>query len=266
MSITLGFIGCGNMAGAIMQGILEAGAVPPEEMIASSLHGTAQKRKDEWGTLLGKDNTEVAQRARFIFLGVKPQYYAEVIAEIAPVVTEDKVVISIAPGHSLEGLEQLFGKPVKLIRTMPNTPAVVGAAMTGFCANERVSAAEKESVLGYFRCFGRVEELPERLMDVVSGVSGSSTAFVCMYVEALADAGVAEGMPRPQAYIFAQQAVYGIAKQMLETGVHPGALKDSICSPAGSTIEGVGVLEDKGFRGAVFEASRACVAKARKLG
>lgn len=266
MHSTLGFIGCGNMAGAIMEGIIKAGGLPPEEMIASSLHGTARKRGADWGTLVAANNGEVARSARYIVLGVKPQFYGEVIAEIAPYVDESKVVISIAPGHSLSGLAAAFGKPTKLVRTMPNTPAVVGAAMTGLCPNELVTPEELEAVLSFFRCCGRVEQLPERLMDVISTVSGSSNAFICLYIEAMADAAVAEGMPRPQAYTFAQQSVYGIARQLLETGAHPAAVKDSICSPAGSTIVGIGVLEEKGFRSAVFEAARACIAKARTMG
>lgn len=148
---------------------------------------------------------------------------------------------------------------------MPNTPAMVGAGMTGLCVNSHVTEEETALVCELCNTFGRTEVVPEALIDVVVGVSGSSPAYVFLFLEAMADAAVADGMPRAQAYEFAAQAVMGSAKLMLETGKHPGELKDMVCSPAGTTIEAVRVLEEKGFRSAVIEAQKACVKKAKGL-
>lgn len=262
---TLGFIGSGNMALAMVKGILEGKGLPAGEIMAADLGQDARERASALGIEATTDNLAVAENCRYIVLSVKPQYYPAVIEEIAPVLKGDQVVITIAPGQSLEKLEAAFGKPVKLIRAMPNTPAMVGAGMSALCLNGLVREAEAEQALGFFRCFGRAEIIPEHLMDVVVGVSGSSPAYVCLFVEALADAAVAGGMPRAMAYTFAEQALYGSAKQLLETDIHPGAMKDMVSSPGGATIEAVAVLEEKGFRSAVFAASRAAVKKAGEM-
>ena len=148
---------------------------------------------------------------------------------------------------------------------MPNTPALVGEGMTGVCVNKLVTEEELEQVMVLLRSFGRAELIPEHLMDAVVGVSGSSPAYVFLFLEALADAAVAEGMPRKQAYEFAAQSVLGSAKMVLETGRHPGELKDMVCSPGGTTIEAVAVLEKEHMRSAVIEAARACVRKAKEI-
>ena len=148
---------------------------------------------------------------------------------------------------------------------MPNTPAQVGAGMTGACVNNRVTEEDLDQILAITNSFGRTEVVPERLIDAVSAVTGCSPAYVFMMIEAMADAAVADGMPRPQAYKFAAQAVMGSAKMILETGKHPGELKDMVCSPAGTTIQAVRVLEEKGLRSAVIEAQTACVKKAKGM-
>ena len=163
------------------------------------------------------------------------------------------------------GWKSSLAKKVKLVRCMPNTPALVGEGMTGVCCNEEVSDAEMQDVLKILESCGKAEMLPERLIDVVVSVSGSSPAYVFMFIEAMADAAVADGMPRAQAYRFAAQAVLGSAKMVLETGKHPGELKDMVCSPGGTTIEAVRVLEEKGMRSAVIEAMKACVKKGREM-
>ena len=170
---------------------------------------------------------------------------------------------SIAPGKTLKWLEELFEKPVKLVRCMPNTPALVGEGMTGMCANERLTEEEKKEICRILEGCGKVEQVDEGLMDVVVSVSGSSPAYVFLFIEAMADAAVADGMPRAQAYQMAAQAVLGSAKMVLETGKHPGELKDMVCSPGGTTIEAVRVLEEKGMRSAVIEAMKACTEKAK---
>ena len=196
---------------------------------------------------------------------MKPQFYADAIAEIKDCIKDDQLVITIAPGKTLSWLEAQFGKKVKIVRTMPNTPALVGEGMTAACVNQYVTEEEKEYALRILSSFGKVELVPEHLIDAVVAVSGSAPAYVFMFIEAMADAAVAEGMPRAQAYAFAATVERCVAKMVLETGKHPGELKDMVCSPAGTTIEAVRVLEEKGFRSAVIEAMRACADVSRSL-
>ena len=255
----LGFIGTGNMAGAIMGGVIKSGLFKPEEIIgADLLEAGREKVKTLYGIHVTADNKEAVEKAETIILSVKPQFYESVTAEIKDVVKPEQIVITIAPGKTLEWLAKQFGKDVKLVRTMPNTPALVGAGMTAACPNEYMTKEEIAYVLTLLESFGRVEIIPERLMDTVVSVSGSSPAYVFMFIEAMADAAVSGGMPRAQAYQFAAQAVLGSAKMVLETGKHPGELKDMVCSPAGTTIEAVRVLEEKGFRSSVIEAMKTC--------
>ena len=262
----IGLIGCGNMGSAILKGILAAGAFKPTELIASAQsEGTRNKIKNEYNITLADSNQDVVRLADIVFLAVKPHCYAEVIAGIKDLVRRDQMFVSMAPGKSLAWLEQCFEKEVKLMRMMPNTPAMVKEGMTAYCVNERVEAQEKEKAAKICGYFGRAEEVDEALMDVVTSVSGSSPAYVFMFNEAMADAAVADGMPRAKAYTFAAQSVLGSAKMVLETGMHPAVLKDMVCSPGGTTIEAVRVLEEKGMRSSVIEAMKACVHKAKGM-
>lgn len=177
----------------------------------------------------------------------------------------DCIVVSIAAGQPISNIEAILGK-IKLVRAMPNTPALVGAAMSALCPNDKVTAEEVKLIESLFNSFGRAEVVPESMMDAVVGVSGSSPAYVYMFIEAMADAAVADGMPRTQAYKFAAQSVYGAAKMVLETNTHPGVLKDAVCSPGGTTIAAVAKLEEKGLRDAVISAQRCCVAKSKDMG
>lgn len=255
----LGFIGTGNMASAIMGGIIKNQIIPAEEIIGADLFAPGRERaKAQFGIHVTDSNKEVVEKADVIVLSVKPQFYADVIHEIRDDIRAAQIVITIAPGKTLAWLAEQFGKDVKLVRTMPNTPAMVGAGMTAACPNEHMTEEETAYVRTLLESFSRVEIVPERLMDTVVSVSGSSPAYVFMLIEAMADAAVSGGMPRPQAYQFAAQAVLGSAKMVLETGKHPGELKDMVCSPAGTTIEAVRVLEERGFRSAVFEAMKVC--------
>ena len=255
----LGFIGTGNMASAIMGGIIKNQIIPANEIIGADVMEAGRERvKEQFGIQVTADNHEVVRNSDVVILSVKPQFYAEVIAEIKDDVREDQIIITIAPGKTLAWLKEQFGKNVKIVRTMPNTPALVGEGMTAACPNEYMTKEEITYVLTLLESFGRVEIIPERLMDTVVSVSGSSPAYVFMFIEAMADAAVSGGMPRAQAYQFAAQAVLGSAKMVLETGKHPGELKDMVCSPAGTTIEAVRVLEEKGFRSAVIEAMKTC--------
>lgn len=262
----IGFIGCGNMATAMINGILESGFADTKEVMASAKTSATQKRiTEELKILCGSSNAEVAEFADILFLSVKPQYYGEVIAEIKDIVREDEIVVTIAPGKTLNWLSEQFGREMKIIRTMPNTPAMVKEGMMALCKNKNVTEEEAEQVRSLCGSFARTEWVPEHLMDVVTSVSGSSPAYVYLFIEAMADAAVADGMPRAQAYKFAAQAVLGSAKMVLETGKHPGELKDAVCSPGGTTIEAVRVLEEKGFRSAVIEAMKACTKKSRGM-
>ena len=263
----LGFIGCGNMAGAIIRGILAAGAAKPEEIIGADLSEAArEKLQAECGIRVTADNTEVVRSAQTVFLTVKPQFLEEVIFGIRDAAKPEQLFVSIAAGRAVSWIEERFGSyPVRLVRLMPNTPALVGEGMTAVCANGRVTQQEIEEVCGLCGAFGKAEQVSESLFDVVTAVSGSSPAYVFMFIEAMADAAVQGGMPRAMAYKFAAQAVLGSAKMVLETGKHPGELKDMVTSPAGTTIEAVRVLEEKGFRSAVFECVKACAEKSASL-
>ncbi|MDD2980096.1 MAG: pyrroline-5-carboxylate reductase [Hespellia sp.] len=260
----IGFIGCGNMAKAMIGGVLGKQVVSPEDIMGSTSHQDSLNQvMGEFGIQGTLDNGEVAKFADILVLAVKPYLYESVIKSIASAVTENKIVISIAPGKTLEWLEEQFGKPVKLVRTMPNTPALVGEGMTGVCYNSYLSESELADTCRIFEGFGKYELVEEKMMDAVVSVSGSSPAYVFLFIEAMADAAVADGMPRAKAYKFAAQAVLGSAKMVLETGKHPGELKDMVCSPGGTTIEAVRVLEACGMRSAVIEAMKACTEKAK---
>lgn len=262
----IGFIGLGNMARAIIGGMLEKGIVSAEDICGSAkTQKTLEAVQKTYGIHVFQSNAAVASQCETLVLAVKPQFLEGVIREIRDAVQPDTLIISIAAGKTLDWLEKAFGRKIKLVRCMPNTPALVGEGCTGVCVNGAVSEEEKAYSLRLMESFGKASLVEERLMNAVGAVSGSSPAYVFLFIEAMADAGVAAGMPRTQAYEFAAQAVYGSAKLMLETGKHPGELKDMVCSPGGTTIEGVRVLEEAGFRGAVMNALLATVEKSLKL-
>ena len=262
----IGFIGCGNMGQAMLAGMLGSGKVKPEDFIVSTkTFESGVNLKNKYGVDVAETNTEVAMIADVIFLAVKPQYYEEVLTEVKKSIWADKIVVSVAPGKTFAWFEEVLEKPAKVIRTMPNTPALVKEGMTGICANEYVTEEELQLVCDLCASFSKVEVVSEPLLDTVTAVSGSSPAYVFMFIEAMADAAVEGGMPRKQAYTFASQAVLGAAKMVLETGMHPGALKDMVCSPGGTTIQAVRVLEENGMRAAVMDAMKACLDKSRKM-
>lgn len=265
MNYEVGFIGCGNMASAIIGGLTSNAGIAPADIIVSDASSAAIKKAHENLGVDTGDNLTVAKSSKVLFLSVKPQYYEIVINEIKDELPAGQIIITIAPGKTLEWLGERIGNDKKLVRTMPNTPALVGEGITGVCSNDNVTEDEFAHVMKLLSSFGLAEAIPENLMDVCVSVSGSSPAYVFMFIEAMADAAVADGMPRDKAYRFAAQAVLGSAKMVLETGKHPAELKDMVCSPAGTTIEAVRVLEEKGMRSAVFEAMKACTRKAKGL-
>ena len=265
-SMKYGFIGCGNMAAAIINGALAKGILAKEDILASvKTESSAKRIQETMGIACTTDNLSVASQADYLFLAVKPQFCEEVALEVRGKRKKGQVLVSIAAGKTLAWLKEKFGENEKIIRTMPNTPALVGEGITGVCPDDLVSREETDLVLELLNSFGKAAVVTEPILDIVGAVSGSSPAFVFMFIEALADGAVAEGMPRAQAYTFAAQSVLGSAEMVLETGLHPGALKDMVCSPGGTTIEGVNVLEKEGMRSAVMDAVRACIAKTKKL-
>ncbi|MCI1722227.1 MAG: pyrroline-5-carboxylate reductase [Lachnospiraceae bacterium] len=262
----IAFIGCGNMASAIIGGLLKKKTCGAKDITATAKTQKSLERAEEnFGIRTISDNQKACEGADIVVLAVKPQMFGEVLPEIAGSLTEKQIILSIAAGRTLDTLEGFLGSDKKIVRAMPNTPAMVGEGITGFCVNSHVKAADKKTVLSILNSFGEAEEVPEKLMDVVGSVSGCSPAFVYLFIEAMADAAVADGMPRKMALHFASQAVLGSAKMVLATGQHPGELKDAVCSPGGSTIEGVQVLEEDGFAGTVMDALRACTEKSRKM-
>lgn len=262
----IGFIGCGNMASAIIAGILSAGVLQPEDISAAEIVEAARTNAERrFGIETTDDNKKIAMDSEIIVLSIKPQFYLDVVEEIRPIISRDTIILSIAPGFSLDKLAGMFSKGQKIVRAMPNTPALIGEGMTAVCTNRSVTSEELAWVKTLLGCCGKVEVVKEYMMDAVVSVSGSSPAYVYMMIEAMADAAVMDGMPRAKAYEFAAQAVVGSAKMVLETGKHPGELKDAVCSPAGTTIEAVRVLEEKGFRSAIIEAMKACAEKSHNM-
>lgn len=267
MNGTIGFIGYGKMAKAMIGGIIASKLVAPDAVWVSSR--SAEKVEEAQATFNIKstnDNKKVATEADFLFLAVPPNEYITVIEEIKSVVKENVVIVTVAAGITTERVEMAFGKTVKVVRTMPNTPAFVGAGMTAVSFNQMVGEEDQKNVISLLESLGAVEIIDEKMMDAIPGISGSSPAYVFMMIEAMADGGVRQGLPREQSYRLAAQAVLGAAKMVLETGKHPGELKDQVCSPGGATIEAVATLEEKQFRAAILAAMDSCFAKVTKLG
>lgn len=266
MKALFGFIGMGNMGYAMMKGAL--GYFDKKDIIFTDIN--RQRMKDvmlETGVSYVSSNAECANNVHYIVLAVKPQFYKEVLDSIKYVVKPEHVIISIAPGITVDSLKTQLGNDRRIVRAMPNTPALIGEGMTGICYDEKQLTKEEIAVIEtFFTSFGKAKKVPERLMSAVVCASGSSPAYVYMFIEALADSAVKYGMPRADAYEFAAQAVMGSAKMVLETQMHPGQLKDNVCSPAGTTIAGVSALEEYGFRNAIIKATDACYEKCEKIG
>lgn len=264
MKKMIGFIGCGKMAQAMIEGMLKSELVLPAQITASaSSDSTIVDVKKKYGINVTKTNVEVASKSNLLFLAVKPNLYAEVIEEIKQEVNDHTIIITIAAGISIDFMEKSFDKKVKVVRSMPNTPSLVGEGMSAICSNDMVTEIELAEALSLFESFGKAEVIEEKLMDAIPAVSGSSPAYVYMFIEALADGAVLQGIPRQQAFKLAAQAVLGAAKMVLETGQHPGELKDAVCTPGGATIEAVTTLEKNKFRGTIISAMESCTAKSK---
>lgn len=263
---TLGVIGVGNMGGALVRGILRAEALSPDNIIVSDADGQrAAALADECGVARAERNVEAARSSEFVLLAVKPPTIAPVVEEIAQVLEKEQTVVSIAAGVPLRAIgKALTGAQPALARVMPNTPALVEAGMLAVAA-PGLAADRLASLVRLLRSVGDVVEVGEHLMDAVTGLSGSGPAFVFVMIEALADGGVAAGLPRSIAQRLAVQTVAGAAKLVQETGQHPGSLKDAVASPGGTTIAGLAELERGGFRGLVASAVEAAAQRSREL-
>ncbi|GLB30542.1 pyrroline-5-carboxylate reductase [Lacrimispora amygdalina] len=261
----IGIIGIGNMGYAIAKGLLKQ--YEKEDIVFTDVNqDRCREVAEELGIDWAESNQECAGLAKYIVLAVKPQYMDPVLAELRDVVTEKNVMMSIAPGITTDQLKEKLGEGKRVVRAMPNTPALLGEGMTGVCYDDKVfTEEEKTAIAGIFSSLGKMRIVEERLMNAVVCVSGSSPAYVYMFIEALADSAVKYGLPRDAAYEMAAQAVAGSARMVLETGEHPGALKDKVCSPGGTTIAAVSALEEYGFRNAVIKASDACFKKCEKI-
>ena len=266
MDKKIAFIGSGNMGGAIIGGIISSALVAPRNITASDPSDKARgSLSEKYGICITDDNPAAVSDADIVFLAVKPNIYPAVCAQIKGHMKPDAIVVTIAAGQTLAHMAEMLGDDVKVVRTMPNTPALVGEGMAALCPNAGVSKEDLADVEAIFNSFGKCEVITENLFDAVVGVSGSSPAYVYMFIEAMADAAVADGLPRDKAYKFAAQAVLGSAKMVLETGRHPGDLKDMVCSPGGTTIKAVIELENAGFRSAVMRGTEACIEKSREM-
>lgn len=262
----IGFIGCGAMARALAGGLVEAG-VPPSRLIASDPFPSARDPFEEAiGAKTTEDNAEVVTASDIVILAVKPDAVAGVLTSLDNSICEKPLWISIAAGVPLAALQSALPTGVRVVRTMPNTPALVRAGATAYYPAASVTEADLELVEGVLEAAGWCWRAPnEGLLDAVTGLSGSGPAYVFLILEALADAGVREGLPREAAQSLATRTVYGAAKLALETGTHPGVLKDQVTSPGGTTIAGLEQLEAGGVRAALYNAVRAATERSRAL-
>lgn len=265
----LAFIGTGNMGGALARAAA-AGGHAAECILSNRTRSKAQALADELGIAdVAESNADAARRAKYILLGVKPQMMAGVLEDIAPVLKERAdgfVLVSMAAGLTIETLRQMAGGEYPVIRIMPNTPCAIGKGMTLVTQSDGVSQQDVDALCMLLQRAGRFDFVDEKLFDAGSAAAGCTPAWAYMFIEALADGAVEAGLPRAKAMEYAAQAVYGAAAMVLETGLHPGALKDAVTSPAGSTIAGVRALEERGFRGAAMSAVRAAVERTKEMG
>jgi pyrroline-5-carboxylate reductase len=265
--LQVGFLGAGQMAGALARGWLAAGLVTPATCRASDPYPAARaKFQDETGCPATADNAGVVSASDVLILAVKPQHVPGVLDEVRNAITDRHLVVSIAAGITLKQLADGLSKNRRLVRVMPNTPCLLGASATGFAAGPSARPEDAALVERLFNAVGKAFPLPEPLLDAVTGLSGSGPAFVYVMIEALADGGVRMGLPRDVAQTLAAQTVLGSARMVLETGQHPGVLKDAVASPGGTTIAGLHALERGGLRAAVMDAVEAATKRSAELG
>ena len=258
----IGFLGCGSMGGAIARAVSQV----TKDIVLTDRSGRGKALADQLGVAYGSAQ-EIARNCDWIFLAVKPQMMEAALSPIRESLQEKKpLLVTMAAGLSMEKIETMAGGDLPVIRIMPNTPAMVGAGMTQYCCNSLVTEENERHFLSLMAHTGHVDKLEEGLIDAASALSGCGPAYMYLFLEGLADGAVACGIPRAKAYEYAAATMEGAAKLMLTTGQHPGQLKDAVCSPGGSTIQGVRVLEEKGLRAAAMDCVIAAFEKSRKLG
>ncbi len=261
------FIGGGQMAEALIKGILSKHLIKRENIFVSEpLEARRKYLEENYAIKTFSDNKEAVKGASAILIAVKPQVIDVVLRELRESITEDKFVISIAAGITLKRLQKLLGKDKRIIRVMPNTPCLVQSVAAGISKGEDAKKEDMEATLWLFNSLGKAVEVPENLMDAVTGLSGSGPAYCFLFIEALIQAGIREGLPRPTASLLAIQTVIGSAKMCLETGKQPGELISMVTSPGGTTIQGLYELERAGLSGIVMDAVRAATKRSKELG
>jgi pyrroline-5-carboxylate reductase len=265
--LTVGFIGGGNMGEALIKGLLGASLVPASAVYATDVRLERLKELDRlYGIQVSSSNADLVRHSDIVILAVKPQIMDSVLKEIAPAVTRKKLLISVAAGVSTAKIRTVLHKDARLIRVMPNTPALVLEGVTAIAKAENLEPDDLDTAGEIFSAVGRVVVLDETLMDAVTGLSGSGPAYVAVVIESLADGGVRMGLDRITAMTLATQTVLGAAKLLLETGLHPGALKDMVSSPGGTSIAGIAALEEGGIRTTFIKAVERATERSRELG
>ncbi len=266
-NIAIGFIGAGNMGAAMIKGIIKGNITKSEKVyVYDPISDNMKRLQKEHGVTIVSSPAEIVENCQVIIPAVKPHIIDGVLSEIADKLTQHHLLISIAAGITMQQLKAMVKDTCYVIRTMPNTPALVGEGMTAICKDPSVPAEYIDLACAILKSFGKVEYVTEEQIHAATAISGSSPAYAFLFLEALADGGVMMGLPREQSYKMAVQSLLGAAKLMQETGKHPGELKDMVCSPSGTTIEAVASLEKSGYRGAIIEAVRACAEKSKNMG
>lgn len=260
----VGIIGCGNMGGAILYGALESVILSKDEVYVYDINPAMMEKASGWGVHLSQNDEDVCQSADLILLAVKPQNAAEALAQCKKAL-EGKALMSIVAGVTVSRLRAMIDGTPRILRIMPNTPAMVFEGAFALCSDNDFTNEELEAAKSLYSSIGIVELVPEHLIDAVCGLSGGGPAYVSMFIEAMADGGVKQGLPRKTAYRLAAQTCLGTAKMILEMNIHPGELKDMVTSPGGTTIEGCEALEKGGMRAAVMECINAGAEKSKQL-
>ncbi|MBM6686396.1 pyrroline-5-carboxylate reductase [Faecalicatena contorta] len=260
----IGWIGCGNMGGAILHGALESGVISKDDAIVYDIKEEMMDKAKGWGAALGESDADVCGKCDIVLLAVKPQQAKEALAQCGEAL-DGKALISIVAGVTVERLRGMISGNARILRVMPNTPAMVFEGAFALCADNDFASEEMAAAEELFRSIGVVEKVPETLIDAVCGLSGGGPAYVAMFIEAMADGGVKQGLPRATAYRLAAQTCLGTAKMILDMDIHPGQLKDMVTSPGGTTIEGCEALEKGGMRGTVIECINVATEKSKQL-
>lgn len=260
----IGIIGCGNMGGAILYGALKSGILSKENAYVYDIDPAMMEKAKEWGVNLCSSDEDLCNSADIFLLAVKPQYAAQAL-KMCGKALDGKAMMSIVAGVTVKRLQNMTLGTPRILRIMPNTPAMVYEGAFALCSDNDFTEEELADATSLCETIGVVEMIPEHLIDAVCGLSGGGPAYAAMFIEAMADGGVKQGLPRATAYRLAAQTCLGAAKMILEMGIHPGELKDMVTSPAGTTIEGCEALERGGMRAAVIDCINVAAEKSKKL-